>query len=258
MKKIGVGLLLISLSQFLFAQEDIAHYIRLDVRYYTEDGERYLGVSPDLQATGDGPLSRGMVQYPRRFRYLLLNKTRFQNTYEKYYPDTLKINRLYTDSLSMDPDFMRWYRQLSSPFTGKAGAPVHFSRKELMRVAARFFYCQSVRPDSSISSTICIGLNGLNELTRTRDLTLLEAFCFEAIFERYYSRPGVKSRFINNFLSYISEAVRVNKPGMKSQDQYLLEIRAYCFRQMETDKDLEAALMDYYKAHAGTFPFTIE
>jgi hypothetical protein len=158
----------------------------------------------------------------------------------------------------MDPGFMRSYRQLSAPFTGISTPSLHFSRKELLQVAARFFYCQSVRSDSGISSTICIGRNGLNELTGTRDLTVLEAFCFEAIFERYYSRPGVKSKFIENFLSYISEAVQQKKPSLKNKEQYLLDVRAYCFRRMETDKDLEAALLDYYKEHARTFAFTIE
>lgn len=261
MKKISCFLLGIGLSLMgssLFAQADIADHIRLDIRYYMEDGESYLGVSPELKIISGDPLSQGMTRYPRRFRYLLLNKTRFQNIYEKYYPDTLKINKLFTDSLMMDQQFVNWYGQLSSPFTGATVSTLRFSRKQLMQVASKFFYCQAVRADSSIASTICIGRNGLDGLPRTPDLTLLEAFCFEAIFERYYSNPGVKSQFIENFLGHINEAVKRKKPSLLDRQQYLLEIREYCFKQMEKDSDLEKVLLDYYKEHARSFSFVLD
>jgi hypothetical protein len=259
MKKI-LPLLLLFFTQPdpLAGQPDPATYIRLSMRYYQEEGERYLGVSPELISSGRDVLSQAMQKYPRRFRYVLMNKTRFQGIYEKYYPDTIRINRLFTDSLRMDASFMRVYGLLAAPFTGKKNPSVRFSQQQLMAVAARFFYCQSVRSDSGIASAICVGRNGLNELSSFPDQSLLEAFCFEAIFEKYYVSPGVKNLFITRFLSFIEEGRRTYINLFVNQDLYLKSVREYCFKKMEQDGALAAALLEYYEANKDNLAFVIE
>jgi hypothetical protein len=229
------------------AQADLHRYVRLHIQYYDEDGERYLGVSPELVTSGTDSLSSGMKEYPRRFRYVLLNKTRFQGIYEKYYPDTVKINRLFTDTLARDPSFMRVFGQLSQPFLKKENNPVRFTKEQMMKVAARFFYCQSVRNDSTIATTICIGRNGLTDLVTGEDQDLLEAFCFEAIFEKYDQSPGVKSQFIKNFLTYVKEGCKVYQHLFNDRERYLVNVRNYCFGKMENDRALEEALIKYYE-----------
>ncbi|WP_028788185.1 hypothetical protein [Terrimonas ferruginea] len=229
------------------AQADLHRYIRLHIQYYQEDGERYLGVSPELVTSGTDLLSAAMKKYPRRFRYVLLNKTRFQGIYEKYYPDTIRINRLFTDTLAHDSSFMRVFTQLSQPFIKKENRPVSFTREQMMKVAARFFYCQSVRNDTTISTTICIGRNGLTNLDTGEDQALLEAFCFEAIFEKYYQSPGVRNQFIKNFLTYVEEGQARYSYLLNDRELYLVSVRNYCFEKMENDRELEEALMNYYE-----------
>jgi len=250
---------------FLFAcngpamgQPDPAGYIRLSVRYYEEEGERYLGVSPELTGTRNDVLARAMKKYPRRFRYVLMNKTRFQGIYEKYYPDTIRINRLFTDSLRMDTSFMHVFGLLSMPFTGQKTPAIRFSRQQLMTVAARFFYCQAVRTDSGIASTICVGRNGLEELGSFPDQSLLEAFCFEAIFEKYYTSPGIKNLFIARVLSFIEEGRQRYIHLFPNKELYLQTVRQYCFEKMEQDDALATALLDYYEANKSSLAFAIE
>lgn len=239
-------------------QPDPASYIRLNIRYYHEEGERYLGVSPELTGTGHDALAGGMQKYPRRFRYVLMNKTRFQGIYEKYYPDTTRINRLFTDSLRMDASFMRVFGLLAAPFATEKKPAVRFSRQQLMAVAARFFYCQSVRPDSGIASTICVGRNGVEELSAFPDQALLEAFCFEAIFEKYYTYPGVKNLFITRFLSFIEEGRHRYIHLFANKELYLQTVRQYCFEKMEQDGALATALLEYYEANKKNLAFVIE
>lgn len=259
MKKI-LPLLLLFFTQAdpVAGQPDPASYIRLSMRYYQEEGEGYLGVSPELISSGRDALSQAMQKYPRRFRYVLMNKTRFQNIYEKYYPDTTRINRLFTDSLRMNVSFMRVFGLLSAPFTAEKKPVIHFSRQQLMVVAARFFYCQAVRPDSGIASAICVGSNGLDELSSFPDQSLLEAFCFEAIFEKYYPCPGVKHLFITRFLSFIEEGRRQYTHLFVNQDLYLKSVREYCFKKMEQDDALASALLEYYEANKDNLAFVIE
>lgn len=250
---------------FLFAcngsamgQPDPAGYIRLNIRYYQEEGERYLGVSPELTGSRNDALAQAMKKYPRRFRYVLMNKTRFQGIYEKYYPDTIRINRLFTDSLRMDTSFMQVFGLLSTPFIGQKIPAIRFSRQQMMSVAARFFYCQAVRSDSGITSTICVGRNGLEELRSFPGQSLLEAFCFEAIFEKYYTSPGVKNLFITRFLSFIEEGRHRYIHLFQNKESYLQTVRQYCFEKMEQDSALARALLDYYGANKNSLAFIIE
>lgn len=235
-----------------FSQIRLADYIRLDIRYYVEEGERYLGVSPELISGGNDSLSRAIWRYPRRFRYLIQNYTRFIDRYEKYYPDTLLINRLYIDSISADTEFNQHFRQLAAAFTGEKIIPV-FTVGQVLHVAARFFYCEYVRPDSSLASSICIGRNGLKELTSATDLTLVEAICFEAIFERFYSSPGIRNLFINNFL----QTVKVAESKFRHKPDYLEQARQFCFEQMQNDAMLKKELLDYYSTNLPSMPFRI-
>jgi hypothetical protein len=240
------------------AQAGLHLYARLHVQYYQENGERYLGVSPELITSGTDALSVAMKKYPRRFRYVLLNKTRFQGIYEKYYPDTVRINRLFTDTLAHDSSFMRIFGQLSQPFIKEENRPVRFTKEQMMKVAARFFYCQSVRNDTTISTTICIGRNGLTNLDIGEDQALLEAFCFEAIFEKYYQSPGVRNQFIKNFLAYVEEGGKVYQKLFNDRERYLLSVRNHCFGKMEKDRAMEEVLMKYYEDSRGSWGMVIE
>ncbi len=256
MRLLSAVLLLFIALQSVAQNVELSSHIGLDIRYYEEDGERYLGVSPVLITSENDVISQAMKKYPRRFRYLLMNYTKFQGVYEQYYPDTIRINRLYTQSLAADTSFIQFYKKTTSPFTEKQPVPIRFSLQQMMQVAARFFYCQSLLGDQRIVSTICIGRNGLENLSVSNNQPLLEAFCFEAIFEKYYDKNGKKNIFIGNFLSYIHEAEKLYSDQMAlNPDVYLSKIRAYCFEKMENDKSLQQSLLDYYEGNRKSFAF---
>lgn len=259
MRSQSAVLLLFVTLQSAAQNADLASHIGLDIRYYEEERERYLGVSPVLITSKNDAISQAMKKYPRRFRYLLMNYTRFQGAYEQYYPDTIRINRLYTQSLAADTSFLRFYKHLISPFTEKQPVRLRFSLQQMMQVAARFFYCQSLSGDQRIISTICIGRNGLEELSVSTNQPLLEAFCFEAIFEKYYDENGKKNIFIGNFLSYISEAEKLySDQKVFNSHVYLSRVRTYCFEKMENDGNLKQSLTEYYEANRNSFSFVLE
>ena len=234
------------------------NYFRLNVQYFEEEGgEKYLGVSPELKKSLPGKLGEAIQKYPRRFRYILLNKNRFQNTYEALYPDTVKINQLYSEALASDSLFMSYFSSLADPFITADLKKATYNTDELMVVAARFFYCSGVRADSTIISSICISLNGLTDVSFLKDYTLLEAFCFEAIFENLKTVGGKPGQFVENFKAYIKAGEKKEKPAISHLDDYLARVRQYCFERMENDISLRQVLLSYYARHRESLPFSI-
>ncbi|SKA14508.1 hypothetical protein [Sediminibacterium ginsengisoli] len=237
-------------------QPDPAAYFRLDMRMYHEAGEQYLGVSPEIRPGVTDPLGRAIARYPRRFRYLL-SRTDFQNKYEKFYPDTNRINRLYAAELKKDAVFMSSFSALAAPFLKTRFDRTAFTRTELMQVAARFFYCDGMNADSSVRSFICINLNGVRNAGFKKNMTLAEAFCFEAIFENYYDANGKPAAFVNQFRQYIREAEKRNKHLLPSAEQYVASVRNDCFAAMENNAALLKVLLDYWQANRSGWVFDI-
>lgn len=257
MKLFSLLFMMVTHFSIISAQVNLDDYIRLNVQYYEEGGERYLGVSPEVRTSAPGKLGQAIRQYPRRFRYVLLNRSQFQNLYEALYPDTNRINRLYTGTLSKDSLFMSYFNTLADPFLHQKIKKENYTIAELMLVAALFFYCDAVREDSTIASHICINLNGLKEASFSKDYTLLEAFCFEAIFENFRTTDDKLSLFVENFKSYIREGEQKEKISLTNLDDYLARVRQYCFTRMEKDASLRQTLLGYYARHRNSLPFII-
>ena len=255
MKKYHYTLLVILMTTLSSSAQNPAAYFRLDMKYYVEGNEKYLGTSPEIRNDSHGPLGEGMRKFPRRFRFILANKSKFQNTYESLYPDTAKINSLYTQSLATDPLFMSYFSKLALPFQNANFKRTRFDINELMLVASRFFYCESVRKDSTINSYVCVNLNGLKNAF-DKDYTLIEAFCFEAIFESFKIN-GQPAPFMLNFKSYISAAQKREKPLFKDKSSYLEKVRQFCFEQMANDIELKKALVAYYQTNKHNLPFEL-
>lgn len=237
----------------------ISKYIKLNSAQFAEDGEKYIGVWPGVRTPAGDRTGALVLKYHRRFEYLLNNKTNFQNLYDHLWPDTVKMNKLYIDSISNNKLFVSQFQALLYPLTttDPFEVPV-ININKLMQVASRFFYCDGVRADSSISSHICITLNGVKEAKWTEDNTALEAFCFEAIFENYYSSKDVKAKFVQNFVQYIKDGEQRFKGSTADKESYLQSVRVYAFEKMEKDEALKKILLQYFKAHQRTFSFHIE
>lgn len=126
-----------------------------------------------------------------------------------------------------------------------------------MQVASRFFFCDTVRPDKSIGSHICIALNGLKEAQFEKDYTILEAFCFEAIFEAIDQKRPARTKFVENFLAYIEEISNKEKQNISSSDSYLRNVRLAVFERMQTDDELKNVLLEYFQKNKENLSFNI-
>jgi hypothetical protein len=135
----------------------------------------------------------------------------------------------------------------------EASQKPRFSKAELMLVASRFFYCDNVKPDSSVSYHLCVGINGQHLIKTSRDLTALEAFAIEAIFY-YMDREKTFIRQANNSVWEISLEER---KSYADKNSYLTRVRDKCFAVMEKDEQLEKILNKHYKKNAGNIGFTI-
>lgn len=214
-----------------------------------------LSVYPTLTMNGTGHISDAFRNYKRRFEYLLQNKTSFKGNYDFLYPDTVRINKLYLDTLSRNNLFIKYLNQTLVPFKEKTPANLTYSRKELLDIASRFFYCEKVMPDTSIYWRVCIGLNGIRDVKWKKDYTLLEAFCFEAIFN--YLTDQTKAGFMDNFISHTKE-LKSKFVAENGNTNGLLEyVRINTFDRMASDEILAERLFEYYDLNKNNLSFRI-
>lgn len=250
-------LLLTGICHAAFNQSLVSKYVQLKAEQFEEEGKKYVGVWPAVVAPAGDTLGMKLLKYHRRFEYLLTNKTRFQSGYEELYPDTNAIRLKYADSIGRDPVFMKHFDVMVKPFTGKPFTPVTYSIKEVMKVASRFYYADGVRADSSITSHICITLNGIREADWATDYTGLEAFVFEAIFSPI-DKGGRQPACTDRFKNYLVAGQNKFKGDYTSKEAYLKNVRDYAFEKMETDTELLRLLTDYHQNHYSTFSFLIK
>lgn len=257
MKFIILLLLITGGCQSAFSQSFISKYIQLKAQQFEEDGEKYIGVWPAIVSPAGDSVGMKLLKYHRRFEYLLTNKTSFQSGYESLYPDTNKIKAKYADSISRNPVFMKHFENMTAPFTGKPFNVNTYTINEVMKVASRFYYADGVRADSSITSHICITLNGIREEDWKKDYTELEAFVFEAIFspiDNGERQPACTAIF----RSYLNAGQKKFMGNYTSKEAYLKNVRAYAFEQMEADTGLQQLLTRYHQNHQRTFSFLIK
>jgi hypothetical protein len=248
--------LILSLLPITTFAQDFEKYIELKAQKYKEDEGEYVGVYPIVRDNLQDNLGKFIASHPRRFNYLLANRSAFQGL-EKYFPDVMRMNKLYLHSLRADKNFVTYFQRLTIPVTSKKFKRELYNRKELMRVASKFFFCHTVKGDKTIGSTICIGLNGIQEAQFEKDYTLLEAFCFEAIFEAIEKQAPEKTNFVKNFLKYIAEISNREKSNSSTPEVYLKNVRGAVFHLMESDAELADTLMKHYQQHKNTLPFEI-
>lgn len=214
-----------------------------------------LSVYPALRTNGTGKVADALRSNNRRFEYLLQNYTSFKG-YDFLYPDTIQINELYLDTLSQNKLFLKYLDQSLRPFKVKAPIKVSYSKKEVLDVASRFFYCDRVMPDTSIYWHVCIGLNGIRDTKWDKDYALLEAFCFEAIFN-YLTDPS-KAEFMSSFISHKGELKNQFIAENKTTNGLLEYVRLNTFKRMALDNRLAQRLFEYYDQNKNNLSFSIQ
>ncbi len=257
MRKFYLIALIIGLSSALTHGQNFEKYFELKAEKYKEAGGEYVGISPAVKNNAADEIGKFMARHPRRFRYLLFNNNSQFLGLDKFYPDVIKINKLYIDNIKADRKFASYFQKLIIHATSKNFKKDTYKKKELMKVAAKFFFCDTVKPDKSIGWHICIGLNGLQEAKFDKDYTILEAFSFEAIFDAIDAKAPARANFVENFMKQIEEVSKKERQNISSSESYLQNVRLELFRRMESDILLENALLEYYRKNKDNLSFEI-
>lgn len=256
MKSLGVTFLLMVLA-FAATAQNPADYFELTVEQYSEGDTDYVGVSPSIRSASFDSAGKFIAAHPRRFRYLLANNSRHFLYLENFHPDHARINREYARRMKSDRKFVRHFREMVAPAISKRFDRKKFSIGEIMTVASRFFFCDTVKPDRSIGSHICIALNGLADAGFDRDYTVVEAFCFESIFAEIEARSPARAKVVENFVSYINEISAGARKENAADDVYLKNVRGAVFKRMSQDTDLKKLLIDYFESNRNNLSFEI-
>jgi len=242
-------------------KEKFCDYFQLKGSQSEYEGQLLHSMNPEIIPTGD-PTSRFIRRYHFRFDYLI-NKL-FDIPDKKYFHIDKVKNEVTVDSILLSTEFCNkmgsdsFFRNFSLliPADTKSSQPqAAYTNNEMMLVASRFFYVDQLNEkDTSTSSHICIGINGIHEIVYAKDLTALEAFCFEAIFHGLDKRD----KFLDQFRKYQLESIKRERKQFTSFDSYLSGVRNRCYNAMEHDASLQTSLMKYYKANKNNLNFTIE
>jgi hypothetical protein len=220
---------------------------------YFLNGETRKTASAQINKIANDKVSSFIQSHSRRFEYII-NKIFSTLLKEDKGFDSAYLNDRFCKAISTD-SFYYHFAGLTSGDRKKDEKMLSFNPAELMKVASRFFMCDAVREkDTAISVHICIGLNGIPELDVARDYIVLEAFCFEAIFNNL----GKKTAFIKNLNSYIAKASAESKKNFPGFQNHLTVVKNKCYALMEKDKDLQNELMSYYRKNMDNINFKIE
>jgi hypothetical protein len=195
----------------------------------------------------------------RRFEYLLYQYSNpvDGNNIKALYPDTVKMKETYLTFLSADKNRTKYFKETLAPFMKNSVAVDQqvFTTEELMDVSSKFFYCTQVMPDNKIRHKTCIGFNGIAEAQWEKDYMLLEAFCYEAIFTDLFSDASKLAPEVQA----LKEALAVQKfSELKTQNEYLLDVRLGLFEALERNELLKSMLLSYYQENEDNLAFKLE
>ncbi len=232
-------------------------HISIQISTYESDNEIKASALPKLVQ------DRELTPFERRFEYLLLNVPEFhssQMTKERkrlfgLYPDTLKMKKKILEKYTQDEEFSTYFEQTLAAIKNPAKVQEKsFTTDEMMRVASRFFYCDAVNPDTTVQSRVCVELNGVDELIEGKDVTLLAAFCYEAIFNDFDRAVSPVSAAWN---TERKRAVERYKPSITSFEIFLEDVKQELYDRMERNNSLKQILVEHYKTHKDNLPFEL-
>lgn len=236
----------------------IEQYVEIEVSTYEDNSVIKASAMPNMKANSF------LAPFERRFEYLLINvpkihqpeKNKERNAIWSLYPDTIQLKCKYLKKFSRDKALTSYFKQTLQPLLDSTiKIAVHFTTDELLEVASKFFYCDKVLPDSSVQAHICIGLNGIKEANWQKDYTLLEAFCYEAIFD---DLDEENSPIWNAFEKIIRESEQKHKSTFVSSEEYLEKVKFDVIERMKTSEILKLELLAYYQFNKNNLAFSLK
>jgi len=99
-----------------------------------------------------------------------------------------------------------------------------------------------------------VGLNGVSEANWNKDFTLLEAFCYEGIFDDLLKDT---SELDESYSTKKKDPCNTYKSAFVTLDKYLLDVRNELFKRMKNDHVLKGILMEHYKENIDNLAFKI-
>lgn len=235
----------------------IENNVEIEVYTQNENGNIVASAMPKLRS------DRQLNSFHRRFEYLLINVSKIHSPEKankrkeiwSLYPDTIELKKRYLQEFTSDKKLEKYFQLTASALTKDGHGKISsFSSTELMEVASLFFYCDKVFPDTTIQSHVCIGLNGITEANLQKDYTLLEAFCYEAIFNDFEKDVSVID---DSYSRNKRIACLKYKSTINSLDQYLLDVRKELFELMKNDSILKESLLNYYERNKNNLSFQL-
>lgn len=251
------ALFLITLCACQTEPSVFSEHIFIDLHVYDNDGQPAVSALPAMKPNS------ALKPYSRRFDYLLMNvpalhqHDAFQARMDlnALYPDTVEVKRQYLNKYLEDEKLTGYFEAALAPIENPAmKRTATFLQEELMEVASKFFFCSGVSEDTVITTHICVGLNGVKEANWNKDFTLLEAFCYEAIFSSFDDED---SEVMNAFLAVKKESQNRFFEQITTLEQYLEDVKLEVFEGMRMNEVLKAHLLDYYDRNKENLPFVI-
>lgn len=255
--EILLSLGLICIAPTLFAQTlNYCHYFKLDVTEFVRDGNTSTSCSPELSKTETNKFSKFLDFHQNRFLYILYKQSKSFSQISKLYPDTIAIQSQFCKQIINSQSVIKYFNALSPKSLVPNTVPDTFTVAEMMQVASTFFYCDGInKKDTSIQSHICIGINGISGLQSNRDLTVLEAFTFDAIFS--YLSKKKNPPFYDQFFATKKQLRQEQLPYFQDYESFLVLIRQKCYAEMINNEDLKKKLISAHKKNKSNLNFIL-
>jgi hypothetical protein len=231
--------------------------VNIEVSTYKEGNETKASAMPELKPNSE------LMKYNKRFEYLLINvseihspkKAKERNDIWKLYPDTIELKRLYLNKYIEDKKLTGYFEETAKYIKNPVMTrKTSYTQDELMEVASKFFYCDKVLPDTVVQAHVCVSLNGVKEAKWKNDYTLLQAFCYEAIFNQF---DNDTSQIWNTFVSEKKKSADKFKMNITSLDQFLQDVKLELFKRMKNSETLKNELLAYYVMNKNNLAFKI-
>ena len=123
---------------------------------------------------------------------------------------------------------------------------------QLTGIAVRFFFPTAITEEGRIKASICAGLHGLRDFEGERDL-MLEAFCYEAIFNELGSR---QYGMLDEFRSILGRVRGLQLS--RDKEMKLNRAQGAVWALLATNETLREVLSNAYKSKRGILPFVVE
>ncbi|MFM6994385.1 MAG: hypothetical protein ACKOWO_04615 [Sediminibacterium sp.] len=236
----------------------ITSQLHIEIQTYTQNG-----VQKAVAMASHSPNSAYQA-YKRRFDYLILNTPKLhtieqaadRNKLFGLYPDTLAMKTEYKRLLYLDSALSIYLLTTMSAIDAKGGVSnkAQFTKKEFFQVAARFFYIDTILSDASFQTHICIGINGVAQISAKKDFTLLAAFCYEAIFTDFNKEVSVIDQVFDKHKKDLEQKMKAGEINMTDLDA----LRNELYIRMSQDADFQKALLEIYEQNKSNLAFKVK